>query len=248
MCCTNQFLIEVKLERDKINSFSEYPFNLQAVKNLTSLKLHPNVTFIIGENGMGKSTLLEAIAVELGFNPEGGGINFNFATRNSHSELHNYLILSKGFRRPKDGYFLRAESFFNVATQIENLDDYPGGKKIIASYGGLSLHEQSHGESFMALLFHRFTKDSLYILDEPEAALSPAKQLSILTRIHQLVDQGTQFIIATHSPIIMSYPNADIYVLDSTGIKKVEYTQTEHYLITKDFLTRHEQMLEILMN
>ena len=209
---TRQYISDVSLKRDEVVSFEKYPFSLAAVRPLKTLKLHPAVTFFVGENGSGKSTLLEAIAVACGFNPEGGSKNFRFDTRASHSELHRYLRLSRGVRRPRDGFFLRAESFFNVATEIERLDSEPGlGPPIGPAYGQRPLHEQSHGESFLALLVKRFKGEGLYLLDEPEAALSPSRQLAVITRIHDLVQEHSQFIIATHSPILMAYPEAYIY-------------------------------------
>lgn len=245
---SKQYISEIRLRRDAIESFDKYPFSLPAVRPLDTLTLHPAVTFFVGENGSGKSTLLEAIAVACGFNAEGGSKNFQFGTRDSHSELHRYLRIDRGFPRPRDGFFLRAESFFNVATEIEKLDDQPSTSRPIAqSYGGRSLHEQSHGESFLALLVHRFGGNGLYLLDEPEAALSPSRQLAVMTRIHDLVQQKSQFIIATHSPILMAYPNAMIYAFSSTGIKRVDYKETEHYRITRDFLADPQRMLNILM-
>lgn len=245
---TEQFLIDIKLKRDKVEDFSSYPFSLNAVKNLDSIRLHPGVTFFVGENGSGKSTLLEAIAVAAGFNAEGGSKNFSFSTQNSHSELSEYLRLSRGIKKPRDGYFLRAESFYNVATEIEALDEAGEfGPPIIDSYGGKSLHEQSHGESFMALLLNRFSGNSLFILDEPEAALSPARQLTMLVRIRDLVKEGCQFIIATHSPIIMAYPDATILLLGDEGMEKTNYTDTEHYQITKQFINNHTGMLNMLL-
>ena len=245
---SDQFLVEMRLDRARVPDFDAYPFSLNAVKNLDSLALHKSVTFIIGENGSGKSTLLEALAVAWGFNAEGGTQNFQFDTRASHSPLYDYMQLSRGYRKPKSGYFLRAESFYNVATEIEELDKEPGsGPRIIDSYGGVSLHAQSHGESFLSLLMHRFSGDGFYILDEPEAALSPTRQMSALTRLHQLVQAGAQFVIATHSPILMAYPNAWIYSLDDEGITRTSYEETEHYQVTRDFLTHYEMMLEILL-
>ncbi len=249
---TNHYLREVCLLRDKVPSFSDYPFSLAVVRKLDTMCLHPAVTFIIGENGSGKSTLLEAIAVAWGLNPEGGSKNFNFTSRPSHSELHRFLRLVKGSRRPKDAFFFRAESFFNVATEIEKLDrdeeplENPP-PPIINSFGGRSLHEQSHGESFFSLLMDRFGGRGLYILDEPEAALSPSRQMATISRIHELVRKGSQFIIATHSPILMAYPDANIYQLTEDGISTVKYTDTDYYSVTRSFLNDHKKMLDILM-
>ena len=243
----DQFLIDVRLDRTRVPNFDEYPFSLNAVKNLDRLALHKSVTFIIGENGSGKSTLLEALAVAWGFNAEGGTKNFRFDTRASHSALHQYVRLSRSYRKPSNGYFLRAESFYNVATEIEQLDMGGGGRRIIDSYGGVSLHAQSHGESFIALLMHRFSGNGFYILDEPEAALSPMRQLSVLARLHQLVRADAQFVISTHSPILMAYPDAWIYHLEDDGIKRVSYEETEHFQVTRDFLTHRNMMLDILL-
>jgi predicted ATPase len=247
MVSYEQYIYEVKLKRDEVPSFDKYPFSLDAVKNISTIELHPKVTFFIGENGSGKSTLMEAIAVSWGFNPEGGTKNFNFGTHDSHSILHEYLRLSRGPKRPKDGFFLRAESFFNVASEIQRLDESGFGPPIIDSYGGKSLHQQSHGESFMALLINRFGGNGLYILDEPEAALSPTRQMAMISRMHDLIKKDSQFIIATHSPIILSYPNALIYQLEGNRLKVVEYEETEHYRVTRNFLNRPDKMLKILL-
>jgi predicted ATPase len=241
------YLLDVKLRRERVPSFDTYPFSLPAVRAFGTLHLHPKVSFIVGENGSGKSTLLEAIATAWGFNPEGGTKNFNFGTRRSHSELHGFLTLGKSVKRAKDGFFLRAESFFNVATEIEKLDEGPGGPPIINSYGYKSLHEQSHGESFFALITKRFGGNGLYILDEPEAALSPSRQLAMLVRIHELVGMNSQFIIATHSPILMAYPDADLYQIDETGLVKTAYEETEHFLVTKAFLRNPGRQLARLL-
>ena len=245
---TNQYIREVQLKRDEVPSFKEYPFSLPAICHLHGLKLHPAVTFIVGENGSGKSTLLEAIAVAWGLNPEGGSRNFYFETRASDSMLKQFLSLVKGARRPADSYFFRAESYFNLATEIEKRDQEGIGARLIDYYGGRSLHEQSHGESFMALLLNRFVGEGLYILDEPEAALSPQRQLSVLTRIHDLVQHNSQFIIATHSPILMAYPNSTIYNLSAKGIEQVAYYRTEHYQVTRDFLVNPQRMLDRLLD
>lgn len=244
---TSQYLRSMELLRDKVASFTEYPFCLPAFRNLETLNFHPQVTFIVGENGMGKSTLLEAIAVALGFNPEGGTINFTFSTRESHSDLYRFLRLVKGIKKPRDGFFLRAEAFYNLATNIEELDQGGGGARVIDSYGGRSLHEQSHGEAFFATFMNRLSGNGLYILDEPEAALSPLRQLAMISRIHELVCRSSQFIIATHSPIIMAYPEAMILRLTEKGLEKVCYEETEHYQIMKDFINNRERMLRILM-
>jgi predicted ATPase len=236
---SKQYIAEIELKREEVESFDVYPFSLAAVSSLERLELHPQITFFVGENGSGKSTLLEAIAVSSGFNAEGGSKNFRFGTRESHSALHQYLRVSRGISRPRDGFFFRAESFFNVATEIEKLG-------VGCSYSGQSLHEQSHGESFLALMVNRFGGHGLYLLDEPEAALSPQRQLAILTRIHDLIGEKSQFIIATHSPILMAYPGAYIYEFSQDGIKRVTYEETEHYRITKNFLANPERMLEIL--
>lgn len=244
-----QYVREVKLRRERVSSFDQYPFSLPAVRNLHTLALHPAVTFIVGENGSGKSTLLEAIAVAWGFNPEGGTKNFQFQNRASHSTLHEYLLLIKGIKRPKDGFFLRAESFFNLGTDIERMDAEPADAPlIIDSYGGRSLHEQSHGESFLALMVNRFGGHGFYVLDEPEAALSPSRQLAMMARIHQLVQARSQFVIATHSPILMAYPNALLYQITAEGLTRIDYQQTEHYIVAKRFLTNTEAELQRLLD
>lgn len=236
----NQYISKILLEKQNIPSYKHYPFSIPAVAKLDSLELHPNVTFLIGENGAGKSTLIEAIAIAFGFNPEGGSKHFTFSTRESHSPLHEHMVLCKGVKRPRDSFFLRAESFFNVAT---NVDDLGVGE----AYGEHSLHEQSHGESFMSLFLNRFKGKGFYILDEPEAALSPMRQLSFISRLHQLVADNSQFIIATHSPIILSYPNSYIYNIDESGINKIAYEQTDHFMINKHFFNNRKAILNELM-
>lgn len=246
------FLRHLKLLRERIPDPNKYPYNLSAFRNLDELEFHPKVTFFIGENGTGKSTLLEAIALGCGLNPEGGGRNFKFSTRASHSPLDGCLRLSRTTATFGDSYFLRAESYFNVASEIERLDNdldanRIGAPKIINAYGGVSLHEQSHGESFFALFKKRFRDNGLYLLDEPEAALSPNRQLEFLATMHDYLLRGGQFVIATHSPIIMAYPHATIYQLTSDGIRQIAYTDTEHYLVTRGFLVNPKRALDILL-
>ena len=241
-----QYMKRVSLKNENISSFDLFPLNLPVIQHFTELNFHPNITYIIGENGMGKSTLLEAIAVCLGFNPEGGSLNFNFSSYDSHSNLDQYLRVAKGVYRPEDYFFFRAETFYNVATNIEELDKEPGGPRIIDSFGGKSLHEQSHGESFFAAFIERFRGEGLYILDEPEAALSPIRQLSMLARIHELIEQGSQFIISTHSPIIMAYPDAKIMQITEDGMSEARLEETGHYSIMKQFFEDRERLLHHL--
>ena len=242
---TDAYLRAVRLLRDQVPRFDEYPFSIPAIRTLEELTLDAKVTFLIGENGSGKSTLIEAIAVLAGFNAEGGTKSFNFATRRSESPLHQFMRPVRGVKRPRDGFFLRAESYFNVATELERLDE--GSGELIDAYGGVSLHEQSHGESFLALAMHRLRGHGLYILDEPEAALSPQRQLTLLAIMHDLVEgKGSQFIIATHSPILMAYPNATLYRLGTEGIAPIAYEDTEHYTITRDFLNSPDRFFKTL--
>ena len=226
-----------------------YLQDIPAIKGLSLLELRQPVTFLVGENGSGKSTLLEAVALALGFNPEGGSRNFAFSTRDTHSGLYNYLRLHRGPYRPKDGFFLRAESFYNTATEVEELSQRSLSappEEFYRNYGGKSLHHQSHGESFLSLVHSRFRGQGIYLLDEPEAALSPARQLTLLAEIHRLVSAGSQLVIATHSPILMAYPQGEILLLGEGPIHPVEYRETEHYQITKSFLDHPERMLRIL--
>ncbi|HEY5051504.1 MAG TPA: AAA family ATPase, partial [Acidothermaceae bacterium] len=221
-----------------------YPWTLPAIAALRErLVLDPAVTYLIGENGSGKSTLLEAIAVAAGMNAEGGSSNFRFSTRDSHSELGQSIRLVRGARRPRTDFFLRAESLFTAATYIEALPDDP-----LRPYGGVSLHEQSHGESFLAVMINRFGSDGLYLLDEPEAALSTQNCLTCLRRIHELVLARSQFIIATHSPIILAYPDAAIYSCQDGGLKRIAYEDAEPVRLTADFLAARERFLHELFS
>ncbi|WP_049622487.1 AAA family ATPase [Frateuria defendens] len=235
------YVMEVRLRRERVPSFDQYPYSLPALRDFERLALHPAVTFLVGENGSGKSTLLEAIATACGFNPEGGSKNFRFATFASHSPLYEQLLLVKTHRRPRDGFFLRAESFYNVATEVDALG-------VGDSYGGRSLHAQSHGEAFLSLMTHRFRGEAFYVLDEPEAALSPARQLAMLARLHELVKRRSQFIVATHSPILLSYPDAWIYQIGEHGPERVRYEDTEHYALTRSFLNSPQSFLRNLLD
>ncbi|TMG39978.1 MAG: AAA family ATPase [Chloroflexi bacterium] len=229
----------VVLKRDGIDDLEAYPFSIPAIRQLDELRLDPHVTLFAGENGSGKSTLVEAIAVAAGFNAEGGSRNVTVSTRPSHSVLHQHLRLVRGTRRPRTGYFLRAESFFNVATYLEDIPES------VAWYGG-RLHEKSHGESFISLVTNRFGPNGLYILDEPEAALSLRGNLALIRRMHDLVADGSQFIISTHSPILLGYPGATIYVLSDAGIVETRYEDTEVVELTRSFLDDRDQFLRHL--
>lgn len=230
------YLRSVALKSDPVAG-EEYPFNIPAVRGLGKLEFETPVTFFVGENGSGKSTLVEAIALALGFGPEGGTKNVRIkGAAGDASGLYRSLRLTKGHHWPRDYYFLRAESFHQVATYMDEVG-YLGG------YGDKSLHQRSHGEAFMAVLTQKLQGGGLYILDEPEAALSPGRQLAALRAIHQLVQDCSQFIIATHSPILLAYPGAKIWQLDEAGIAPVRYEDTEHYSITRRFLEDRENML-----
>ena len=232
------FISTVRFQWDRVENPNGYPYNIPAVKALEGFTFHERVTFFVGENGSGKSTLVEALAVAYGFNAEGGSKNFNFSTAHSHSDLDDVIQIGKYPKKPEDGYFLRAESFFNVATEVDRLG---------LVYGERSLHERSHGESFFDLFLYRFFGPGLYILDEPEAALSPRKQLEFLGRLHHLVENGSQFVIATHSPMLMAYPESKVMWLDEDGMQEMAYEATEHYCLTRAFLHNPKKYLDILL-
>ncbi len=230
------FLRKVSLLKDQISTFSRYPFSIPAINNLDTIDFHEKVTFFAGENGSGKSTLLEAIADKCEFNTAGGSRNNLYDVHAAESSLSPYIRLS-WLPKINQGFFLRAETFYQFASHIDELDHFE-------SYGHRSLHEQSHGESFLTLFKNRFNGRGIYLLDEPEAALSPARQLAFLRLLHDMDNEGdSQFIIATHSPILLGYPNAIIYEFDDQ-IRPVTYEETAHYNITRRFLEQRKRYLK----
>lgn len=236
------FLTGIRFLRDQVEDFEQYPFTVPAVNSMEQVELSNPITFFVGENGSGKSTLLEAIADKCEFNTAGGGRNNNYDVHASESVLGEYIRLSW---RPKvtNGFFMRAESFYHFATHLEDVDEDG-----FRSYGGRSLHKQSHGESFLSLFLNRFNGRALYLLDEPEAALSPQRQLTFLRILKELTTQeNCQFIIATHSPILLGYPDAQILSFDGGTIEEIDYEMTDHYRITKYFLDHREKFLNEIL-
>lgn len=246
MATLDELMIKkITLKKDEINDFNVYPFNIETVKNFTEITLDSPVTFFIGENGIGKSTFIEAIAVNLGLPAEGGTENFKYETKNTTSILSKYLTISKS-NFPKMKFFLRAESFYNFSTEVQRLVEEDDFSTLYNSYGG-DLHSCSHGESFLQLVKNRFTDHGLYILDEPEAALSPQRQMTLLCLIDELVKEGSQFIIATHSPILISYRNGKILDLNQ-NFKEVKYEDTDIYSLYKMYLDKPEEMQKKLFD
>lgn len=221
-----------------------YPFSIPAVRDFESVDLSKSVTCFVGENGTGKSTLVESIAVAAGFNAEGGTKNYNFSTLDTTSALAGTLALIRGSRREKYGYFLRAESFYTTANYAENGTFSQHGPSPIL-FDGKHIHEQSHGEAFFAII--KDFRPGLFIFDEPESALSPQRQLALLITMSDLVKRGSQIILATHSPILLAYPDANIYQLSETGVNKVEYDDVEHVSLTRDFLTNPTRYIQRLL-
>ena len=234
-----QLLKGVTIDWDKIGRGS-YLLDIPAISGVQQISFSRPVTFFVGENGSGKSTLLEAIAVAYGFNPEGGTRNYNFSTYDSHSELCNAIRLSRGVRRAEGGYFLRAESFYNVATKEEEYSREQGGRP-------QHFHQRSHGESFLALAQNSFRANGIYLLDEPEAALSPQRQLTLLIEIDRCVKEGSQFIIVTHSPILLGMPGAEILTFDDGPLHPCEYEETDSFQVTSMFINNREQILKRLL-
>lgn len=236
----NQLIKSILIDWDIIDPAS-YLRNIEAISSVAEIEFNHPVTFFVGENGSGKSTLLEAIAIAYGFNPEGGTRNYNFSTYDSHSELHNAIRLVRGVRQASWGYFLRAESFYNVATKE---DEYSRGQGGIPQH----FHEKSHGESFLALAQNSFRANGFYLLDEPEAALSPQRQLTLLMEIHRCAEEGAQFIIVSHSPILLGMPDAQILTFDDGPIHPCTYEETDSYQVTSMFVNHREQMLHRLLD
>lgn len=234
-----QFIQRLSIDWDKIDP-SSYLRKIEAIKELEELVFEKPITFFVGENGSGKSTLLEALAVAYGFNPEGGTRNYSFSTYDSHSQLHEAIRVSKGFRKAKWGYFFRAESFYNVATKEEEYADF--------AHPSEKYHEKSHGESFLALAQNQLRPNGLYLFDEPEAALSPQRQLTLLMEIYSCARQGSQFIIVTHSPILLGIPGAQILSFDDGKVHHCEYEDTESYRVTEMFINNREILIGRLLS
>ena len=236
----NELLIQsLSIDWNRIEQHS-YLRKIEAIKNLEELVFEKNIAFLVGENGTGKSTLLEALAVAYGFNPEGGTKNYSFSTYDSHSKLHEAIKVSKGYRKAKWGYFLRAESFYNVATKEKEYADF--------EHPSEKYHEKSHGESFLAVVQKQLRSNGLYLFDEPEAALSPQRQLTLLMEICSCAKQGSQFIIATHSPILLGIPGAQIISFDEGTVHNCEYEDTESYKVTEMFINNREVLLKRLLS
>ncbi len=236
---SERFLTRARIEINE-NTADEYPYNLPVIRSNTTISFDQQVTFIIGENGSGKSTLIEAIAVCYGFNAEGGNKNYTFSTRDTHSALSECIRLSKGIKHPTEGFFFRAESFYTTKTYLDEIG---------VSYGEKSMHDYSHGESFLLLMREKLLGNGLYIFDEPEAALSPQSQLRLIVAMHRLLNNHSQFIIATHSPILLAYPGATIYQINGDGkLEKMPYEETEYFTLYKYFMNNPQGFIRKLFD
>jgi predicted ATPase len=246
-------LKKITLLRERVEDWTTYPFSVPTIASLPEIEIHSRIVFFAGENGSGKSTLLEAIAAHYGFGPEGGNRNLQHdTTEHNHSTDALVRALRLSFdKRTGQGFFLRAESFFNTATHLDNLDkeiyDIPVAP-ILPSYGGQSLHSRSHGETFFTLLEHKFTRNGLFLLDEPEAALSPQRQLSFLILIHDTLRRykDAQFIISTHSPVLLGYPGAQILSFDEGRLHQIDYEETAPMQIVRRFVNDRKTFLDEL--
>lgn len=235
----------IQLLRDRVPVWDRYPFNVDCIVSLSSIEVSSPICFLVGENGTGKSTLLEAIAIHYGFGREGGSRNVSFETTDSVrsvDELARALRIAFTNRTGR-GYYLRAESFFNVASYVDNIG-------VAQAYGGKSLHGQSHGESFISLMQQRFSGPGFYVMDEPEAALSPQRQLSALLLFREVLekDRDSQFLIATHSPILLAYPNAQILSFDGGQIREIAYRESQPYQLVSRFVASPERYIKALFN
>lgn len=256
MLTTGPILDKITLTKPKSRLVAnQYPFTVPVIKNLKSFTFKNRITFLVGENGTGKSTLLESIAIKAGFGSEGGNKNISFQTglkeKYTDSELLAQHLKLSWRQKPRYGYFFRAETFFNIANHLEAMSHQYGTspQEVFTPYGGKSLHDQSHGESFLSFFKNQVKQEGFFILDEPEAALSPQRQLSLLVIMHEALKQpNTQLIIATHSPILLGFPNADIYSLDGEKLEPISLHQTSHYLITKSFLENPDSYIKRLFD
>src|SRR3984885_198607 len=243
-------LKKIPLLRERVEDWTLYPFSVPAIAALPEIEIHSRVVFFAGENGSGKSTLLEAIAGHYGFGPEGGNRNLQHdTTEHNHSTDSLIRALRLSFdKRTGAGFFLRAENFFNTATTIDELDKQILGPRILPSYGGQSLHTRSHGETFFTLLEHKFTRNGLFLLDEPEAALSPQRQLSFLILIHDTLRRykDAQFLISTHSPVLLGYPGAQIFSFDDGHLHEIDYEDTAPLQIVRRFVNDRDSFIEEL--
>lgn len=239
-CNFINFIDSVGIDWNAVPDAGSYPFNIPAIASLETLHFEKPVTLFCGENGRGKSTLLEGISIALGLNPEGGSRNYTFSVKATHSELHDYLRLRRSVFRPKDSFFVRSDTMFNLITETDALED---DKRY---YGGRSLHQRSHGESILALVSHRFGGEGLYILDEPETGLSQSGQIALLCEIARLTDSGSQFIIATHSPILLCLSNAAIFEFDDE-VRRIEPGESLELIVLRRFLDNPAKAIDEFM-
>ena len=244
-------LKKITLLRERVSNWADYPFCVPVIRNLEELTFKSRISFFAGENGTGKSTLLEAIAAHYGVGHEGGNRNFsNDSTDSNHSADPLVRALRLSFdKRTGAGFFLRAESWFNAVSHMDELDKEPAhAPPISAYYGGRSLHTRSHGETFFTVLDLKFRRNGLFLLDEPEAALSPQRQLSFLVLIHDVLGKckDAQFIVSTHSPMLLGYPDAQIFSFDGDRIAEISYEETAPLQIVRHFLNHREGFLREL--